>query len=178
MFILKKELKKLFQDNKMIAVVQNNASNAEDMMILKHRLHKHGITVKFMPNQVVRSFLNESIYQNMVPLFIGPTVLFVSKEPKAKEMLTTLRASPQMTLLGACIDNTLLSAQGVVSYAKLPSVTVIQGELVSGLTMLTSCTASMLQRHPAHLSALLQQYVKQRSEADGTETAPPAQEAT
>lgn len=55
MFILKKELKKLFQDNKMIAVVQNNASNAEDMMILKHRLHKHGITVKFMPNQVTLS---------------------------------------------------------------------------------------------------------------------------
>lgn len=53
--------------------------------------------------QVVRSFLNESIYQNMVPLFIGPTVLFVSKESKAKEMLTTLRASPQMTLLGTVL---------------------------------------------------------------------------
>lgn len=79
---------------------------------------------------------------------------------------------------GACIDNTLLSAQGVASYAKLPSVTVIQGEVVSGLTMLTSRTAAMLQRHPAHLSALLQQYVKQRSEADGTETALPVQEAT
>lgn len=42
-------------------------------------------------------------------------------------------------------------------------MTVVQGELVSGLTMLTSTTASMLQRHPAHLSALLQQYIKQQS---------------
>ncbi len=79
---------------------------------------------------------------------------------------------------GACIDNTLLSAQGVVSYSKLPSVTVVQGELVSGLTMLTSRTASMLQRHPAHLSALLQQYVKQQSSGDSTEGAPKAEEAT
>lgn len=55
--------------------------------------------------QVVRSFLNESKYQNMTPLFIGPTVLFVSKEPKAKEMLTTLRASPQMTLLGTVLPS-------------------------------------------------------------------------
>lgn len=55
MVILKKELKKVFQDNKMIAVVQNNNSNAEDMMILKHRLHKHSITVKFIPNQVTLS---------------------------------------------------------------------------------------------------------------------------
>lgn len=58
------------------------------------------LTVNDAVLQVVRSFLSESKYQNMAPLFIGPTVLFVSKEPKAKEMLTTLRASPQMTLLG------------------------------------------------------------------------------
>ncbi|XP_070708205.1 large ribosomal subunit protein uL10m [Pempheris klunzingeri] len=175
MLILKRDLKKVFQDFKMVAVVQNNNSNAEDMMFLKHRLSKHGITVKFFPNQVTRSFLSNSVYSNMAPLFIGPTVLFVSKEPKAKEMLSTLRASPQMTLLGACINNTLLSAQGVLSYSKLPSMTVVHGELVSGLTMLTSHTASMLQHHSAHLSALLGQYIKQQSADDSTEAAPKAE---
>ncbi|XP_039992217.1 39S ribosomal protein L10, mitochondrial [Xiphias gladius] len=172
MLLMKRELEKLFQDCKMVAVVQNNASNAADMMSLKHRLYKHGVTIKFFPNQVVRSFLKDSIYCNMAPLFIGPTVLFVSKEPKVKEMLTSLRSSPQMTLLGACVDNTLLSAEGLVNYSKLPSVTVVQGQLVSGLAMLTSHTASMLQRHPAHLSALLRQHVKQQSPA------PEAEEAT
>ncbi|XP_047233042.1 39S ribosomal protein L10, mitochondrial [Girardinichthys multiradiatus] len=176
--LLKKDLKKVFEECKMIAVVQKNASSAEEMLVLKHRLFKHGIRVKFFPNQVTRSFLSDSVYCNMAPLFIGPTVLFVSKEPKVKEMLSALKASPQMTLLGGCIDNTLLSAQGVVGYSKLPSVTVIQGELVSGLTMLTSRTASMLQRHPAHLSALLQQYIKQQSLGDGVEAAPKAEEAT
>ncbi|KAG7227740.1 hypothetical protein INR49_029505 [Caranx melampygus] len=158
MLLLKKEVKNVFQNYKMVAVVQNNGSNAEDMMSLKSRLHKHGISVKFFPNQVTRSFLKDSIYSNMAALFIGPTVMIVSKEPKAREMLVALRSSPQMTLLGACIENTLLSAEGIVSYSKMPSMTVVQGQLVSGLTMLTSHTASLLQRHPAHLSALLQQY--------------------
>uniref|UniRef100_A0A1A7XSL8 Large ribosomal subunit protein uL10m n=1 Tax=Iconisemion striatum TaxID=60296 RepID=A0A1A7XSL8_9TELE len=174
----KKDLKKIFEDYKMIAVVQNNCSNAEDMIILKHRLHKHGITVKLFPNKVTRSFLSNTVYCNMAPLFIGPTVLFVSKEPKAKEMLTSLRASPQMTLLGACIDDTLLSVQGIVNYSKLPVMTVVQGELVSGLTMLTSHTASLLQRHPAHLSALLQQYIKQQNPNNGAEAAPIAEQST
>ncbi|XP_041819058.1 39S ribosomal protein L10, mitochondrial [Chelmon rostratus] len=178
MLVMKRDLKKVFRECKMIAVVQNSACNAEDMLILKHRLYKHDISVKFFSNQVVRSFLNDSIYSNMAPLFIGPTVLIVSKEPKAKEMLRTLRASPQMTLLGACIENTLLSAQGVVNFSKLPSVSVVRGELVGGLTMLTSRTASMLQHHPAHLSALLQQYVKQQSSDDSAEGAPKAEEAT
>ncbi|XP_060884471.1 large ribosomal subunit protein uL10m isoform X1 [Labrus mixtus] len=176
MLILKRNLEKVFQDCKMIAVVQDNASSAEDMMSLRHRLHKHDIKVKFFPNEVMRSFLNNSIYCNMAPLIFGPTVLIVSNEPKVKEMLKTLKGSPQMTLLGACIENSLLSAQGVLSYSKLPSVTVVQGELVSGLTMMTSRTASLLQRHPAHLSALLQQYVKQQG-TDAAATAT-AEEAT
>lgn len=50
--------------------------------------------------QVMRSFLADSVYSNMAPLFTGPTVLLVSKEPKAKEMLATLKHSPQMVLLG------------------------------------------------------------------------------
>lgn len=49
---MKRDLEKVFQDCKMVAVVQNNGSNAEDMMILRHRLYKHGITVRFFPNQV------------------------------------------------------------------------------------------------------------------------------
>uniref|UniRef100_A0A3P9LJP4 Large ribosomal subunit protein uL10m n=1 Tax=Oryzias latipes TaxID=8090 RepID=A0A3P9LJP4_ORYLA len=163
MLLIKEDLKKVFQDYKMIAVVQNNNSNTDDMLTLRHRLHKHGISVKFFPNQVMHLFLSDSIYGSMAPLFIGPTVLFVSKTPKVREMLSTLRVSPQMTLLGACIDNTLLSVQGFLHYSKLPSMTVVQGELVSGLTMLTSHTVSVLQRHPGHLSALLQQYVKQQS---------------
>ncbi|TNN03313.1 large ribosomal subunit protein uL10m [Takifugu rubripes] len=179
LLFLKKEVQKVFQECKMIAVVQNNACKSEDMIILKHRLFKHGITVKLFPNQVMLSFLKDTEYSNMAPLFIGPNLLIVSKEAKAKELLTTLRATPQITLLGACIDGTLLSVQGVMSYAKLPSHTVVQGELVSGLTMLTSRTASMLQHHPNRLSALLQQHVKQEATSDGhKEGAASAEEAT
>lgn len=67
---------------------------------------------------------------------------------------------------GACIDNTLLSAQGVASYAKLSSVAVVQGELVSGLSALASQTGTLLQRHPTHLTALLQQYAAQQAQAE------------
>ncbi|XP_028332500.1 large ribosomal subunit protein uL10m [Gouania willdenowi] len=164
MVLMMRSLRKTFEESRMVGVAHNSSSSAQDMMMLKHRLHRHAISVKFFPNQVVRSFLMGGAYSNMAPLFIGPTILLVSDQPKAKEMLSALRASPQITLLGACIDHTLLSAQGVLSYSKLPSVTVVQGELVSGLTVMTSRTASMLGHHPARLSALLQQYVDQNQQ--------------
>ncbi|XP_062383145.1 large ribosomal subunit protein uL10m [Sardina pilchardus] len=168
MRILKRDLEEVFRDNKMVAVAQNSSSSAEDMLLLKHRLKKHDIRVRFFPNQVTRAFLPGSPYRNMAPLFTGPTILLVSKEPKAKQMLVTLRGSPQIALLGACIDNALLSRQGILEYSKLPTMTTVQGELVSSLTLMTSRTVSLLQRHPAHLSALLQQYAKQLSPEEAT----------
>lgn len=77
-------------------------------MILYDCVHRQ-LIFNYALFQVMLSFLMDSVYRNMAPLFIGPTVLFVSKEPKAKEMLTTLRASPQMTLLGTLYRLGLLS---------------------------------------------------------------------
>lgn len=50
--------------------------------------------------QVILSVLSDSAHRNMTPLFIGSTALLVSKEPKVKEMLSTLKFRPQLTLLG------------------------------------------------------------------------------
>lgn len=52
MRILKADLEAVFKENKMVAVAQNNSSNSEDLLVLKHRLKKHNISVKFFPNQV------------------------------------------------------------------------------------------------------------------------------
>lgn len=56
MRLLKRDLEKVFNECKMIAVLQNNAINAEDMLLLKHKLRKHDITIKFFPNKVAIVF--------------------------------------------------------------------------------------------------------------------------
>lgn len=91
----------------MNSTLWNRTSSLQRCVWIRFLKPSFSLKVKLIFNralfQVVRSFLNDSIYSNMAPLFIGPTVLIVSKEPKAKEMLRTLRASPQMTLLGMFI---------------------------------------------------------------------------
>uniref|UniRef100_A0A8C7SAZ2 Large ribosomal subunit protein uL10m n=1 Tax=Oncorhynchus mykiss TaxID=8022 RepID=A0A8C7SAZ2_ONCMY len=138
--LLLKDLQTVFQDCKMIAVIQNNPTNSEDILLLKNR-----------------SYLPDSPYINMGPLLIGQTVIFVIKEPKVKQMFLSLRTSPQVVLLGN---------RGCGTIAKLSSVTLVQGKLVSGLTMMTPQTASMLQRHPVHHSLLLHQNKHKWSRGD------------
>ncbi|XP_032946935.1 39S ribosomal protein L10, mitochondrial isoform X2 [Rhinolophus ferrumequinum] len=164
--LLRREIAAVFRDNRMIAVCQNVALSAEDKLLMRHRLRKHKILMKVFPNQVLKPFLENSKYQNLLPLFVGHNLLLVSEEPKVKEMMRILKGVPFLPLLGGCIDDTILSRQGFIVYSKLPSLALVQGELVGGLSLLMAQTHSLLQYQPLQLTALLDQYVRQQHEGD------------
>ncbi|XP_021031450.1 39S ribosomal protein L10, mitochondrial [Mus caroli] len=164
--LLRQDIVAVFRDNRMIAVCQNVALSAEDKLLLRHQLRKHKIFIKVFPSQVLKPFLENSKYQNLLPLFIGHNLLLVSEEPKVKEMVRVLKSVPFLPLLGGCVDDTILSRQGLVAYAKLPSLDQLQGELVGGLTHLTAQTRYLLQHQPVQLTSLLDQYVKQQNEGE------------
>lgn len=54
----------------------------------------------FSPLQVLRPFLEQSKYCNLLPLFVGHNLLLVSNEPKVKEMVRILKGVPFLPLLG------------------------------------------------------------------------------
>ncbi|EMP33795.1 39S ribosomal protein L10 [Chelonia mydas] len=165
--LLRRQVTETFRDSKMIAVCQHNFMPSEEMLLMKHRLRKHNIHVKFFPNEIVRPYLSVSKYKNLLPLFVGCSLMLVSPEIKAKEMLRILKNVPQISLLGACIDNTILSNQGVINYSKLPAMEIIQGQVVGTLSLLASQTCALLHHSPVHLTALLDQYIKEQSGGDG-----------
>ncbi|XP_065433724.1 large ribosomal subunit protein uL10m [Chrysemys picta bellii] len=156
-----------FRDSRMIAVCQHNFTPSEEMLLMKHRLRKHNIHVKFFPNEIVRPYLSVSKYKNLLPLFVGFNLMLVSPEIKVKEMLRILKNVPQITLLGACIDDTILSKQGVINYSKLPSMEITQGQVVGTLSLLASQTCALVQHSSVHLTGLLDQYIKQQSGGAG-----------
>uniref|UniRef100_A0A4W3JWP9 Large ribosomal subunit protein uL10m n=1 Tax=Callorhinchus milii TaxID=7868 RepID=A0A4W3JWP9_CALMI len=162
---LQKEVEKTLRENKMIAVFQNNSITSEELQTLRYRLMKHDVHMKFFPNQVLRSYLADSRYKNLLPLIIGPNIMIVSKEPKARELLQTVRSTTQVTLLGACIENVLLSRQGLVTFSRLPGIQTIRGQLVGSLSLMGSHTCQLLQSGSLRLSALLHQYLKQQQQS-------------
>ncbi|NXX98987.1 RM10 protein, partial [Centropus bengalensis] len=172
--LLKRQVEEAFRDNRMIAVCQFNSMPGEDVVLMRHYLRKHNIEVKFFLNEIVRPVLSQSKYRNLLPLFVGRNILLVSREAKVKEMLRVLKGVPQINLLGACIDDTILSRKGVESFARLPPMEAAQGQTVGALTFLPSHTSSLLQRGSVYLTALLDQHI-QRLQAGSPAQAAPAQ---
>ncbi|XP_047391783.1 39S ribosomal protein L10, mitochondrial-like [Sciurus carolinensis] len=164
--LLRREIAAVFRDNWMIAICQNVALSAEEKLAMRHQLQKHKILMKVFPNQVLKPFLEDSKYQNLLPLFVGHNMLLVSEEPKVKEMVCILKGVPFLPLLGGCIDDTILSRQGFINYSKLPSLSLLQGELVGGLILLMAQTHSLLQHQSIQLTALLDQYIRQQRKGD------------
>ncbi|CAI9616936.1 unnamed protein product [Staurois parvus] len=160
------QLSAVFQDSKMIAVFQRNSIRSEDFLLFRHRLFKHNVHIKIFPNQVVKKVLVQFQLQGLLPLFIGRTFLVVSPQPKVKEMIQAARAVPQVVLLGACVENKLMSPQGMVIYSRLPSKETLQGQLVGTLTTMTSQTSCLLTHHSSHLSKLLEQHSKEDVKSD------------
>ncbi|NWU90452.1 RM10 protein, partial [Upupa epops] len=172
--LLRRQVEEIFRDNRMVAVCQYNSMPDDDMVMMRYYLRKHNIEVKFVLNEIVRPVLSQSKYKNLLPLFVARNILLVSPEAKAKEMLRVLKGVPQVNLLAACIDNTILSRQGVENFAKLPSLETTQSQTVGALAHLPSQTSSLLQRGSAHLTALLDQHIQQLRDEE-TGTAAPAQ---
>uniref|UniRef100_A0A674H218 Large ribosomal subunit protein uL10m n=1 Tax=Taeniopygia guttata TaxID=59729 RepID=A0A674H218_TAEGU len=126
-------------------------------------------------SQVARPVLAQSKLRALLPLLLCRNVLLVSPEPRAREMLRLLKGVPQLVLLGACIDDTILSRQGVENFARLPSLEVSRGQTVAALSLLCSQTSSLLQRGPARLTALLDQHLRRLREAAAPTEPPPGQ---
>ncbi|NXM46251.1 RM10 protein, partial [Gymnorhina tibicen] len=173
--VLRQQVQETLRGSRMVAVCQYNSMPDEDVVTLRHYLRKHGIHVKFVLNEVVRPVLAQSKYRNLLPLFVCRNILLVSPETRAREMLRVLKGVPQVNLLGACIDDTILSRQGVEKFARLPPLEVSQGQTVAALSLLSSQTSSLLQRGPARLTALLDEHIRRLREAGGPTEPPPDQ---
>ncbi|XP_064895789.1 large ribosomal subunit protein uL10m isoform X2 [Columba livia] len=172
--LLRRQVEEVFRDNRMIAICQYNSMPDEDLVLMRHYLRKHNIEVKFVLNEIVRPVLSQSKYKNLLPLFVARNILLVSPEAKVREMLRVLKGVPQVNLLGACIDDTILSRQGVENFAKLPPLEAAQGEMVGALELLPSQTSSLLQRGSAHLTALLDQHIHRLQTGETGSTAEPS----
>ncbi|ELW62703.1 39S ribosomal protein L10, mitochondrial [Tupaia chinensis] len=65
----------------------------------------------------------------------------------------------------------LLLLFGFINYSKLPSLALVQGELVGGLSFLMAQTHFLLQHQPLQLTALLDQFVRQQCPRDSAASA-------
>lgn len=116
--------------------------------------------------------------QLLVGLQLSPVPIlaaFNARSSSTNTSVLTAHCCPSAvpaSLSGACIDDTILSRQGVENFAKLPSLEASQGQTLGALALLPSQTCSMLQHGAAHLTALLDGHIHQLQAGAGKTESP------
>jgi len=162
-----REAQELLTQNQMVAICHRLPTTNRDFLHLRAKVFLGGLQLKFIRNDLAIKATENTRLQNLKPYFNSSTAFLISEEPKIPELIKLLKKCPELQLLGGLVENRIMSRDELLNAAKLPSLDVVRGQLVSLLNSSASNTSRMLAHHQGALSANLTQLVKQAGEGNG-----------
>ena len=155
------ELKDILEHSQLAALYHYNDLTVREWDSLRLKLGAKGFKLKIFPSKVSAKVLKGTKYENMAPLFSGPSVLaFSDSSPVLSDLLTVTKGEKKLLLLGGLMENQLFSSKGLEDYTKLPSLEVMHQELVGVLSHPQTMLSGLLQGSAARLSCMLDQISK------------------
>ena len=130
---------------------------------LRFELSKQNISVTIFPNNISKKVLEGTKYHNLRQLFVSTTATCYSSESNLKALLDVMKSFPKLQLVGGKVDNEILSWNQIIKHSKLPSLDVLQGQLLQLLRQPTSQLSSILCQSQRQLISNLNQYVSQNT---------------
>ncbi|XP_071942206.1 large ribosomal subunit protein uL10m-like isoform X2 [Antedon mediterranea] len=159
-----REFYKLLSSSKMVAVFHNNGINMQTKTNLQKKLMKANIQVHIIANDAAKLGTDGTEFANMQRLFIGSNLYAVSDKPNVKELLKATRKVPSILLIGGLLENQLMSFADLEQFGSLPSLDIMQSQIVSTLSSSISTTSRYLQTNQQMLAANLSQLESQKQQ--------------
>lgn len=181
--IIAREVRNWLDHSQMVAIFHLNSMAADDLFRVRVQLHKQNIHLKSYGKKIISEAVAGSKYEAIVPLFDSSHCIVFSSEQRVAALIRLTRKVPQMILLGGIVDNTLLSRNELVNYARMPSLPIAQAELVNTLQLAAGVNlVKQLETHQNNFANILDVYAKSATDsekepvdekvADSTATAP------
>jgi len=139
-----------------VVVIQHHNLSTQDWLSIKKQ-HSQ-IKFKIINTYLIQKVLQESKFSNMIHLFEGPVVLaFSSGEISSLSSLVTFcQSEPRFLILGAKIDNSILTSKQLSNAVTLPPIKTLQSQLISLIQSSPQSLLATLSHTPATLSQVLQ----------------------
>ena len=137
--------------------------NSQAWTSVRLKLADSGFRARVIPTKVATRALDDTRVQNITELFKGSTALVYGDFEKTDNLLACINSEPKLCLLGGKVLDQLLTPNGLAEVAKLPSLEVLQQELIGLLCLPQRQTLMCLQSAPSSLSSSLTIHVSSSS---------------
>lgn len=159
-----REAQKIFESNSMIIAFQPEALDARKRTQICNKLYSAGFSAVFYPLDLLRRAVFLSKWQNMTLLLQSQTIVVVGKCSHLFDLLNITKKIPELILLGGFVDDVLLTREGLVRCARLPSINEMHSELVNLLGLSVSMSHHIMQLKQSSLLQSLEYYHKHNAD--------------
>ena len=152
------ELAAKIKEAKIVLLTDYRGISVEDVTTLRADLRKNDSEYKVIKNNITRRALDKCGYEGLDELLVGPTAVVMNNEDyleAAKTIYNFSKDNDFYKIKGGIIEGKVMSAEEIITLAKLPSKETLIGML-----------AGALLGNISKLAVALDQVAKQKESAE------------
>jgi large subunit ribosomal protein L10 len=158
-------------DTACVVVTHQSGLNVAEATQLRRQIRGAGASFKVTKNRLAVRALTGTAYENLVPLFRGPTAIAFSRDPvaAAKAVVEFANRNDKLRIVGGGLPGTRMDEAGVRELASLPSLDELRARLIGLINAPATRLAVVLQAPAGQVARVL------AAHAESAEPAPAAE---
>ena len=155
-------LQQALSDTACVVVTHQTGMTVEEVTDLRRQMRAAGANFKVTKNRLARRAFQGTKFEQLAPMFTGPTAIAFSRDPvaAAKVAVEFANRNEKLRIIGGGLNEQQLDVAGVKSLATLPSLDELRGKILGMLQTPATRIASVLQAPGGQIARVLGAYAK------------------
>lgn len=160
-------LNKTLKDAALVVVTQQAGLSVAEITDLRRQMRAAGAGFKVSKNRLTRRALDGTPFQQLSPMFKGPTAIAYSRDPvaAAKVAVEFANRNEKLTIVGGSLGERMLDVAGVKALATLPSLPEMRARLLGTIAAPATRLATVIRAPAAQLARVLQAHADKQGKA-------------
>jgi large subunit ribosomal protein L10 len=145
-----------------VVVTRNLGMTVAQSTALRTRMRDAGATYKVAKNRLAKLAVQDTDYQGLSDLLVGPTGLAWSEDPvaAAKAAVDFAKTNDRLEIVGGAMGTTVLNAEGIKALASMPSLDELRGRIVGLVNAPATKVAQLVNAPAAKLARVFAAYAE------------------
>jgi len=150
-----------------VVITHQTGLTVAEVTELRRQMRAAGASFKVTKNRLARRALAGTKFEQLSPMFTGPTAIAYSQDPvaAAKVAVEFANKNNKLSIVGGSLGERQLDIEGVKSLATMPSLDQLRAKLIGLLQTPAGRIAAVLQAPGAQLARVLDAYAKKAGQA-------------
>jgi large subunit ribosomal protein L10 len=150
-------------DTVCFVITHQSGMTVAEVTGLRRQMRDAGASFKVTKNRLARLALVGTKFEQLSPLFTGPTAIAYSRDPvaAAKVAVEFANKNEKLTIVGGALGSQQLDTAGIKTLATMPSLDELRGKILGMLQTPATRLAAVLQAPAGQLARVVAAYAKQ-----------------